>query len=244
MRINRHKKVHKCLNFFSNNFGFRKPFQVLIDGTLCYSALKNKVNIQDQLKNYLGVDVKLLTTKCVILETEMLGKHLCGAMLIVKQFAVHQCGHDSKPVPGSVCFESMIADNNPNRYIIATQDRELQEIARSSPGTPVLYLHKKTPTLEQPSKRSIEVAQERSALSNGLTKFDAENISNLKEEFGVKELETKRKKKKKGGPNPLSCKKPNKQKIHTVQQQNFETGKKRRRRIRIPDHVKAELFNK
>lgn len=53
---------------------------------------------------------------------------------------------------------------NTSRYIIATQDRELQEIARSSPGTPVLYLHKKTPTLEQPSKRSIEVAQERSAL--------------------------------------------------------------------------------
>lgn len=36
--------------------------------------------------------------------------------MIIKQFAIHRCGHNDKPVPGSVCLESMLGVNNPNRY--------------------------------------------------------------------------------------------------------------------------------
>ena len=36
--------------------------------------------------------------------------------MIIKQFATHRCGHNDKPVPGSVCLESMLGVNNPNRY--------------------------------------------------------------------------------------------------------------------------------
>ena len=32
------------------------------------------MDIQDQLKKYLGEDIKLVTTPCVVLETEKLGK--------------------------------------------------------------------------------------------------------------------------------------------------------------------------
>ena len=55
MKINRYKKVHKILQFYCNNFGFRKPYQVLLDGTLCFAALKNKIDIQDQFTKYLGM---------------------------------------------------------------------------------------------------------------------------------------------------------------------------------------------
>lgn len=54
MKISRQKRVHRILQFYSNNFGFRKPYQVLIDGTLCNAALKNKVHIENQIKKYLG----------------------------------------------------------------------------------------------------------------------------------------------------------------------------------------------
>lgn len=54
MKINRYKKVNKILKFYSNNFGFRKPYQVLIDGTICVAALQSKVNIQEQFSKYLG----------------------------------------------------------------------------------------------------------------------------------------------------------------------------------------------
>lgn len=54
MKINRYKKVHKILQFYCNNFGFRKPYQVLVDGTFCFAALKHKINIEDQITKYLG----------------------------------------------------------------------------------------------------------------------------------------------------------------------------------------------
>jgi len=113
------------------------------------------------------------------------GHNVYGALVIIKQFATHRCGHNDKPVPGSVCLESMLGVNNPNRYaykmvlmckncwkwskilrtlhyfryIIATQDKELQAVARRIPGTPLLYLHQKAPTLEQPSAASSRMAR-------------------------------------------------------------------------------------
>lgn len=46
-----------------------------------------------------------------------------------------------------------------NRYVIATQDRELQDWLRTKPGQPILYLHKKTPVLEQPSELSRKTVE-------------------------------------------------------------------------------------
>ena len=40
MKIARYKKAKKILNFYKNNFSFREPFQILIDGTFCQLALK------------------------------------------------------------------------------------------------------------------------------------------------------------------------------------------------------------
>lgn len=140
MKINRYKKVHKILQFYCNNFGFRKPYQVLLDGTLCFAALKNKIDIQDQFPKYLGKiilldilflqnilfsfnmvlvfsegDVKLLTTPCIVLEVEKLGSELFGVSLIIKKFPAHQCGHSKSPVSGSQCILDMIGDKNSSR---------------------------------------------------------------------------------------------------------------------------------
>lgn len=73
MKIKRYKKAQRTLTFFKNNFGFRPPYQILLDGTFCQAALKNKVNIAEQMPGYLGDEVKLMTSVCVIHETEKLG---------------------------------------------------------------------------------------------------------------------------------------------------------------------------
>lgn len=241
MKINRHKKVTKYLNYYRNNYGFFKPYQVLIDGTFCYVALKNQVNIQEQLPKYLG-EVKLLTTQCIILETEKLGKYVFGAMLIVKNFAVHQCGHGKNPVSGSACIESMIGENNASRYIIATQDQELQDAVRRIPGAPLLYLHHKTPTLEEPSKVSIKVANKQCHARFGVSEHDSKTLSGLKlATFGPQQETKPKKKKKKGGPNPLSCKK--KQKKPNSNENKSADKKRKRKRIKLPKHVKTELLS-
>lgn len=41
---------------------------------LTFFLPQDKLDIQQQIKTYLGEDVKLLTTPCIVLETEKLGK--------------------------------------------------------------------------------------------------------------------------------------------------------------------------
>ncbi|XP_063230029.1 rRNA-processing protein UTP23 homolog [Bacillus rossius redtenbacheri] len=238
MKVKRHKRVHKYISFFCNNFGFRQPYQVLIDGTFCYAALKNKVNIRDQLPKYLEGDVKFLTTQCVVIEVENLGSAVFGAMLIVKQFGIHKCGHEKKPVPGSTCLLSMLGETNTSRYILATQDRELEVLASRVPGTPVLYLHQKTPVLQPPSDASTSFASSHTQALFGVRQHEEETIKNLKKRFGLVEEETIKKRKKKRGPNPLSCKKKKKK---TVQNVEKPEQKRRRKRIKLPKHVKEVL---
>lgn len=74
MKITRYKRVHKYLSFYKNNYSFRAPYQILIDGTFCQYALKYKVNITEQLPKYFGDEVRIFTTSCVINETQKIGE--------------------------------------------------------------------------------------------------------------------------------------------------------------------------
>lgn len=63
MKIKRQKHAKKSIIFYKYNFSFRQPFQVLLDGTFCQAALKNKIQIKEQLPKYLMGEVHLCTTK-------------------------------------------------------------------------------------------------------------------------------------------------------------------------------------
>lgn len=84
MKIRRHKKAQRILTFYRNNFGFRPPFHVVLDGTFCQKALNNKINLKEQIPHYFGAEVKLLTTACILIELEKLGmlSHLFSLSLI------------------------------------------------------------------------------------------------------------------------------------------------------------------
>lgn len=71
-----------------------------------------------------------------------------------------------------------------------------------------------------------------------MSKIDKDTLNDLKEKkFGVAEPEEeKTKKRKKGVPNPLSCKK--KKKKTTVWKETGTTNKKKRKRLKVPKHVK------
>ena len=63
MKIKRRKQAKRILKTYQSNFGFKEPFSVLVDGTFAKNALDNKVQMDEQLNNYFGAKVKLLTTK-------------------------------------------------------------------------------------------------------------------------------------------------------------------------------------
>lgn len=199
------------------------------------------MNIADNVSKYLQSELKLLTTQCAVIEAEGLGPKVFGALQILKQYAIHQCGHKGKPVPGADCFVSMVGQTNEKHYIVATQDRDLQKRLRAVPAVPVLYLHQKAPVLEKPSDVSVEVAQQK---FSALSEWEKTAVEALKKETGIIEEEIRKvKRKKKKGANPLSCKKK-KKKVGTVQVGDVskkDGDKVKRKKVRIPDHVKEEL---
>jgi len=167
---------------------------------------------------YLVAEVKLLTTKCVLIETEKIAKKALGALTILKQFGIHQCGHRD-PISGADCLLSMIGSDNKTHYIVATQDRDLQQTLRYIPGTPLIYLHKKAPTLEKPSPTSCEVAKSKQDNLLGIISTIQENtLKTLKERSGFQTDEARKtnKKRKRGGPNPLSCLKKKKRNLNSL----------------------------
>ena len=239
MKIKRQKRVQRILDFYKHNFGHHPPYQMLIDGTFTKACLDNKINIKEQMPKYIGQEVKLLTTKCAILEAEMLGPAVFGATIILKQFAIHKCGHDEKsPKPAMKCLKSMLQEKNPQRYFIVTQDFDMRAKVRKVPGTPVLYLHHKALTLEKPSEKSDQSVASTTEQKLGISEYQANMIAHLKKDAGILEDENskKRRRKKKGGPNPLSCLKKKKKHGNSDNLKNvkdkLETGGKKRKRQR------------
>ena len=74
MRIRRLKRASKRLSYYENCYNFRPPYQVVIDGTFSQCALKNKINLQEQMPKYLGKEIKMFSTACVITELDKLGE--------------------------------------------------------------------------------------------------------------------------------------------------------------------------
>ncbi|XP_063375869.1 rRNA-processing protein UTP23 homolog [Cydia fagiglandana] len=244
MKITRYKKVQKYLKFYYNNFGFHQPYQVLIDGTFCFAAFTEHINIKEQVPKYLNSQVKLLTTRCIIIETEKIAKKTHGALTILKQFGTHECGH-KEAISGANCILSMVGKKNPKHYIVATQDRDLQEKLRQKAGMPLLYLHNKSPTFEKPSQASYDKAGKALEANPFITETQNEALKIMKEAFGLKQEETKQqiKKKKPHNPNPLSCKKKkNKSAKKLEAKAGVSEGKvRKRKKKKLPKHLKEQL---
>ncbi|KAM9308450.1 rRNA-processing protein UTP23 homolog [Gastrophryne carolinensis] len=207
MKITRQKHVKKHLSFYRNNFRFREPYQVLLDGTFCQAALKNQIQIKEQLPKYFMGEVQLCTSQCVLKELESLGKELYGAKLIAQRFQVRHCAHSKSPISGSECLLSMTAEQNPHHYFIATQDQNLANQVRKRPGVPVLFIIQNTIVLDKPSPKSVAHVQ---ALQESqlMPDHQKQNLEHLKDEQGVAPAVSERRGKKRKrvrGPNPLSC---------------------------------------
>lgn len=213
------------------------------------NQFQRQVNIADNIPKYLQSELKLLTTQCAIIETESLGPSLHGALVILKQYALHKCGHEGKPISGAKCFHSMVARSNQKHYMVATQDRELQNILKTLPGVPILYLHDKAPVLMEPSRTSMLKSEANINERVSVLPTEKMVIDKLKEGSGLANEKVEKPKKRKGpkGPNPLSCKKKKpKLQSSSVNEKSEKSNncKVKRKKVRIPKHVKELLLNK
>lgn len=232
MKIKRQKQAKKNISFYKYNFNFREPFQILVDGTFCQAALKNKIQIKEQMPKYLMGDVHLCTTICALKELESLGKELYGAKIILQRFQVRNCAHFKNPIPASECLLSMLEETNPHHYFVATQDHTLTAGLKQIPGVPLFYIILNTIVLDKPSQASLDHVQ-KVQLGELVSLSQQQSIRSLKEEQGVGQKDAERRgtkrKRKVSNPNPLSCLKKKKKVTPTPPPKKTEEGQKKKR---------------
>jgi len=178
------------------SFGFRQPYQILVDSEMCKDAITHKIDLEKQLHNVVQGEVRLMITQCCIHELYLQGKSQQPAIDLAKSFERRKCNH-REAIPGEECLQNMIGDDNKHRYIIATQSHSLRVGLREIPATPLVHLTRSVMVLEPISDVTLRAKENKEELKLHATA----------PELASTPVEPARKRKGPKGPNPLSVKK-------------------------------------
>ncbi|KXN89861.1 rRNA-processing protein utp23 [Leucoagaricus sp. SymC.cos] len=199
MRQKRTKAYRKLMHLYCQSFGFRQPYQVLVDAEICRTAISQKIDIVNQLGTVLQGEVKPMITQCCIHELYLQGKAQQPATDLAKSFERRKCNH-KEAVPGDECLLSVVGDRNKHRYVIVTLSQLLRAQLRTVPATPIVHINRSVVVLEPPSDTTLQAkarAEEQVLHAMDLDKLHTSN--------SAPEPPPKKKRGPKG-PNPLSVK--------------------------------------
>jgi U3 small nucleolar RNA-associated protein 23 len=233
--LTHHQAYKKLLHQYELNFGFREPYQVLLDSSILLDAYATKIDLLSRLQKLLGGTVKPMITTCDM-------RHLYAAtpknetlILQAKEYERRRCNHQDLEEPLSTleCLGEVVGGSNKNRYIVASNDRTVRARMRGVPGVPLIYINKSV-VLMEPMASATEVQREREEKSKfrlglkGQRKpgeaqkrkrgEDEEERDEQSIADGAMEERPAKKKKSKGPkqPNPLSMMKAKKDKPATA----------------------------
>ena len=237
MRGKRSKQYRKLMHAYALTFGFRAPYQVMLSSTIIRDAARFKMQLGHMLSNTLHGEIKPMITQCCIRHLYKAvpepGQERDKEQWIevAKQAERRRCGHHEleEPLSELECITSVLdpkgSGTNKHRYVVATQEREVRAKMREVAGVPLVYINRSVMVMEPMAGRSTEVreAEEKSKVRAGLkSRRGAEVVSGEKRKADGEEGEEReeatasapKRKKPKGpsGPNPLSVKKPKKEK--------------------------------
>ncbi|KAJ6627222.1 Fcf1-domain-containing protein [Mycena sp. CBHHK59/15] len=162
MRQKRAKAYRKLMALYSMSFGFRQPYQVLVDSEMCKSAVDAKIELAKQLAVVLQGDIKPMITQCCIHELYLQQKTQKPAVDLAKTFERRKCNH-REPVPGDDCLASVVGEMNKHRYVIATQSQPLRVKLRTIPAVPIVHVNRSVMVLEPPSDTTLKTKENRRA---------------------------------------------------------------------------------
>jgi len=220
MRQKRAKAYRKLMALYSMSFGFRQPYQVLVNSELCKTATEQKLELLKHLGSVLQGTVKLMITQCCIHELYLQGKLQQPAVDLAKSFERRKCNH-KEAIPGDECLASVIGDSNKHRYVVATLSQPLRVKLREIPAVPIVHINRSVMVLEPPSDATLKSKETSEEQALHPTASDLALLP-------PKDIAEPLHKKKKGpkGPNPLSVKKK-KTKPDEVTPSTKEKGKEK-----------------
>ncbi|KAG1885717.1 Fcf1-domain-containing protein [Suillus subluteus] len=196
MRQKRAKTYRKLMHLYSMSFGFRQPYQILVDSEMCQIAMDAKLDLIKQFSTVLQGNVKPMITQCCMHELYLQGKVRQPAVDLAKTFERRKCNH-REAIPGDECLSSVVGDANKHRYVVATQSQSLRNGLRIIPAVPVIHINRAVMVLEPPSEATLKAKE--------LT--EEQSLRPSAPELATVHKPMPKKRKGPKGPNPLSVKK-------------------------------------
>jgi U3 small nucleolar RNA-associated protein 23 len=248
MRGKRSKQYRKLIQQFSIHFGFREPYQVVVDADFVKETTNCKMDLLQYLERTMHGKVKPMITQCSIrhLYKEGGDRSVQAAIEVAKNVCERRrCGHhpESHPEPLSTleCLSSIVdpgkAGINKHKYCVATQEQEVRSAMRRIPGVPLIYVSRSVMILEPMSEATRRVCEgeEKGKLRDGFVRNDRKrkrgdekedeksgSEGESEDEAGAPQDGEKKKKKKKTygpkQPNPLAVQKKKKKAADEGQQ--------------------------
>ncbi|KAI5800608.1 Fcf1-domain-containing protein [Pyronema domesticum] len=156
MRGKRSKAYKKLMGAYHQTFGFREPYQVLLDSEMVKEATKCTMEIPAALERTLRGKVKPMITQCSIRHLYKLSSdehpNRNKYIDIAKTFERRRCNHHEleEPLPEKECIESVSLKNgqNKHKYVIAAQDKDIKHLFKEVPGAPTIIIKRSVMLLE------------------------------------------------------------------------------------------------
>ncbi|KAF7535704.1 hypothetical protein G7Z17_g13167 [Cylindrodendrum hubeiense] len=167
MRGKRSKQYRKLMEQFSMTFGFREPYQVLVDAEMVRDSCRFKMDLAPALHRTVHGEVKAMITQCEIRKLYAQNKEsgVVEAIDLAKTLERRRCGHhpDQYPEPLSTeeCMKSVVdpkgTNQNKHRYVVASQSQEVRRMLRGIKGVPLIYIKRSVMILEPMADESVQV---------------------------------------------------------------------------------------
>ncbi|KAK3675657.1 hypothetical protein LTR78_004298 [Recurvomyces mirabilis] len=183
MRAKRSKTYRKLMQQYGLAFGFREPYQVLVDAGVIKDAARFKMKLGQMLAGVVHGEIKPMITQCCIRHlydipttNDIERRQKDEYIEVAKQAERRRCGHHEleEPLSALECLESVVdpkgSNTNKNRYVVATQELEVRQRLRKVAGVPLIYINKSVMILEPMAIKSENVrdAEERAKIRAGL----------------------------------------------------------------------------
>ncbi|EPS37297.1 hypothetical protein H072_9078 [Dactylellina haptotyla CBS 200.50] len=176
MRGKRSKAYRKLMTVYAQSFGFREPYQVLVDPSIIEDASKFKMDLTAGLERTLQGKVKPMITQCCI--RQLYATDNQPLITLAKTFERRRCNHSiTAPALSPLeCLHSIVIPSeeapipNKHRYVVATDDQKIREKFREYPGVPGIHIMRSVMVLDQISGATTDYREreEKGKLRSGL----------------------------------------------------------------------------
>ncbi|CAL5228383.1 g11506 [Coccomyxa viridis] len=248
MRRLKHKHTRRSIHFYEINYGFRKPYKVILDGNFVHALRETRMGEPAELlAKLLGAPVKCYLTRCSLLELKALGAPFSDTLGAARKAGLHlSCGHDDRALSTAECILDNIGKTNPEHYIVATQERALRQTLGGLPGGASIFTNVNGVHMEPPSEAQRNAIEQAGEASMGVSKHEraAEAMQQLPAlQRGPREKSIFRRKGAKG-PNPLSVQKKKRPERDAAGSDHADAGskpKRKRSRKKATDEAGANV---